>query len=112
MDVMDNWDDGIENPFTKSADETKLGTEEDMSDGRAILQRYVDGLEEWASKNCVKFNKDSCKVRHLGWHNQRAQYRLGSVRLGRSLDDEDFGVLVDNKLNMAQQCTATTTKAN
>ncbi|KAK4810617.1 hypothetical protein QYF61_007354 [Mycteria americana] len=37
-----------------------------MSEGRSILQRDIDRLEEWASKNCVKFNKDECKVLHLG----------------------------------------------
>ncbi|KAK4815390.1 hypothetical protein QYF61_001378, partial [Mycteria americana] len=82
-----------------------------MPEGRAILQRDRGRLEEWASRNCIKLNKDECKVLHLGWHNQRAQYRLGSVWLGSSLAERDLGVVVDNKLNTSP-CAAAATKAN
>lgn len=39
-------DDGIESTFTKFAHDTKLGGELDMLEGRAILQRDLDKLEE------------------------------------------------------------------
>ena len=65
MDIMDNLDDGIESTFTKFADKIKLGGTVDMSEGRVILQRHVARLEEWASKNSVKFNEDKCKVQHM-----------------------------------------------
>ncbi|KAK4814877.1 hypothetical protein QYF61_027906, partial [Mycteria americana] len=99
---INDLDDVIENTFPKFADDTKVGGEVDTSEGRAILQRDLDGLEEWPSKNCMKFNKDKCKVLHLGRHNQRAPYRLGSGP----------GVLVDTKLCMSQQCAAAARKAN
>jgi len=51
----------------------------------------------------MTLKKDKCKVPHLGQHNQRAQYRLGSVWLG---------VLVGGKLNTSQPCAAAATKAN
>lgn len=38
----------------------KLGDEVNTSEGRAILERVLDRQEEWASKNCIKFNKDKC----------------------------------------------------
>lgn len=69
--------DGIESTFTKFADGTKLGNKVDTSEGGAILQRDLDRLEEWASKNSMKFNKD--KGLHLGQNNQIAQHRLASV---------------------------------
>ncbi|KAK4828635.1 hypothetical protein QYF61_000283 [Mycteria americana] len=53
--------DGIESTLTKFTDDTKLGHEVDTSEGRAIVQRDLDNLEEWTSKNCMKFNKDSQK---------------------------------------------------
>ena len=38
--------DGIESTLTKFADDAKLGHEVDMSEGRAILQKDLDKLEE------------------------------------------------------------------
>ncbi|KAK4818136.1 hypothetical protein QYF61_006735 [Mycteria americana] len=82
-----------------------------MHVGHASL-RDLDRLERWASKNSMKFNKEKCKVLHLGQNNQRAQYRLRSVWLGSSLAERDPGVLVDNKLNISQQHATAATKAN
>ena len=76
------------------------------------MHRDPDSVEESGSKNIVKINKDKHKVPHLGWNNQRAQYRLGSVCLGSSLAERDLGVLEDNKLNMSRQCDTAATKAN
>ena len=52
----------------------------------------------------MKFNKDKCKVLHLGKHNPGVQHRLGSTQLGSSSVERDLGVLVDNKLNVSEQC--------
>jgi len=41
-------DDGTESTFTKFADDTKLGGEVDTREGRAIIWRELDRLEEWA----------------------------------------------------------------
>lgn len=62
MDVMDNSADGIESTLTMFADEIKLAGMVEMSEGRVVLLRDLGRLEEWASKNSVKFNKDKCKV--------------------------------------------------
>jgi len=78
-------------------------SEVNLSEGRTILERHLDRLEEWASYNILEFNKDKCKVLHLRQKNQRAPYRLGSVWLGSNLAERDLGVLVDNKkLNESQ----------
>ncbi|GAB0204469.1 mitochondrial enolase superfamily member 1 [Grus japonensis] len=98
---INDLDDGTERTLTKFADVTKLAGEVD------ILQR--DRLEEWASKNCMKFNKDTCEVLHLEQHKQRAQHRQNDLcGWGAAL----LGVTVDNELNMSQQSAAAPTKAN
>ena len=55
---INDLDDRIDSTLTNFANDTKVGGEEDTSEGRAIFQRDLDRLEEWASKNSMKFNKD------------------------------------------------------
>ncbi|GAB0192413.1 mitochondrial enolase superfamily member 1 [Grus japonensis] len=55
----------------------------------------------------MKFNKDECKVLHLGKHNPGVQRWLGSSSV-----EKDLGVLVDNKLSMSEQHAAAAKKAN
>lgn len=84
----------------------------DTSERRAILQGHLNRLEDWASKNCMKLNKTKRKVLHLVWNNKNPQYRLGSVCMGNSLAYRDLRFLVDNKLNLNQQCVSAATKEN
>ncbi|GAB0184934.1 hypothetical protein GRJ2_000958700 [Grus japonensis] len=86
----------------KFSDDSKLSGEVDASEGRATLQEDLDRLEEWANKNLMKFNKDKCKVLHLGKHNPGLQHRMGSTCLESSSVERDLGVLVDIKLSMSE----------
>lgn len=92
-------DDGFESTLTKFVVDAKMGSEVDLLEGRAILQRDLDKLEERASKKCMKFDKDKCKVLHLGRNNQKPQYWLGSVLLSSSLAKRNLGILVDSMLS-------------
>ena len=85
---------GIRYSPMKFADDTKLSREVDTPEGRAALQGDLDRLEEWASKNHMKFNKDKCKIMHLGKYNPGVQHRLGSTWLESSSVGRDLGVLV------------------
>ena len=61
----------------------------------------------------MTFNRDKCKVLHLGKRRQLHSYNMGDTWLSKTMSQKDLGIVVDHKLNISQHChVPTKQKAN
>lgn len=57
-----------------------------MLEDRAAFQRDLSWLED-----LMKFNKNKCKVLHLGLNNLKQQHRVGTDWMGNSSAEKELG---------------------
>ena len=69
-------DSGTESILSKFADDTKLTGAVETVEGRNIIQRGMNSLEEWVHEKLLRFNKANYQALHLGQGNPRYLYRL------------------------------------
>ena len=67
------------------------------------LQRDLEALYDWSTRNNLPFNFRKCKMLQLGKHHQFS-YRLGSESLTWMTSEKDLGVWVCSSLKNSLQC--------
>ncbi|PKU49551.1 hypothetical protein llap_104 [Limosa lapponica baueri] len=104
-------DSGIECTISKFTDDTKLCGAISTLEERDAMQEDKKRLKRWACANLLKFSQAKWKVQHLDQGNPKHKYGLGG-EWPENIPEKDLQVLVDEKLNINQQCALAGQKAN
>nr|XP_038027551.1 olfactory receptor 14A16-like [Anas platyrhynchos] len=74
-----------------------------MPVGGDAIQKKLERLERWSRVNLLKFNKEKCKVLHLGQGNSNYHYRFGDEWFESSCAEKDMVVVIFEDLDMIWQ---------
>ena len=109
---INDIDRGICNNILKFADDTKLfgvaATGEDVRKLQADLNRMYSWSQEWL----MLFNVKKCKVMHLGYNNDMANYEMNGNVLETVEEERDLGVIFQDNLKWDKQCAKVVHTAN
>jgi len=99
------------------ADDTKVGRHIPCDDDRSALQSDLDNLVAWSRKWQLRFNRDKCKVLHMGRCNSKPQYTMqdesGQTHiLQETTEEKDLGIWMDNCLKFSVHAARAASKAN
>lgn len=109
---INDIDSGVSSKISKFADDTKLGGKALTIGDCEDIQKDLDNLSAWSEKWLLKFNKDKCKVMHVGSQNLKHNYKLQGSNLLKVEEEKDLGVIVKSDLKSGSQCLAASRKAN
>lgn len=107
---INDLDPGTERTLSKFLDRIKLWKVAGAPHERAVIQRDVIRLENWAMGNLMKLNKRKCQDLYL-WKN-KYWYLLGAGELESRSGEKGLRVLVENKLTKSNQYILVSKKAS
>ena len=98
------------------ADDTKVYNSVNNPENVNHLQNAIDNLYQWTQTWLLKFNKEKCKILHLGKNNEKNKYFIGQNNERITLDEtdleKDLGIFIDPNLNFKKHIKNTVKKAS
>ena len=80
------------------------------------LQNDIDRLDEWSDKWKLRFNVAKCKTMHIGYHNDKHIYQMGSgenrMDLNQVTSEKDLGITFQDDLQFTKHLSDKVKKAN
>lgn len=98
--------------LSQFADDTKLERTSDMEKVFAAIEMDMDGLENWAVRNIMKFDKGMGEGLHLRRNIPIHRFMVVASYLESPLSEKDIRVLIDPVFNMGQHCVLEAKKAD
>ena len=97
------------------ADDTKVFNEINSSSDYHDLQKAIDNMFMWTEEWLLKFNKNKCKVLHLGKNNLHHEYFIGDkdnkIKITETVSEKDLGVYIDPLLTFDSHISEVVKKA-
>jgi ribonuclease P/MRP protein subunit RPP40 len=109
---IDDLDDKIKSLIRKFADDTKMAMRIKTKDDQKAMQDDIDQLHQWAEEWQMQFNKEKCKIMHVGNGNPMVKYEMDGKEMQVTESEKDLGVMVENTLKPTMQCQKAARKAN
>ena len=98
------------------ADDTKVYNSVNDPENVNHLQKAIDELHLWTQEWLLKFNKEKCKILHLGKNNLKNNYFVGThnerVLLEETCLEKDLGIYIDPDLNFKKHIKNIVKKAS
>jgi hypothetical protein len=90
-------------PFAAYANDVKIFSSSNECTDINKLQIDLNFVTEWSDQWCVPLNPDKCSVMYLGFNNPKKLHQVGNRDITVVENQNDLGVLVNNKLNWGNQ---------
>ena len=98
------------------ADDTKISLRLTNQNQTNDLQNDIDRLNEWSDRWKLRFNIAKCKTMHIGYHNDKHIYQMGSgdslMDLSQVTSEKDLGNTFQDDLQFTKHLADKGKKAN